>query len=242
MLRCTQPAGRHAALGVPCARLRRGRAAWQPARASVTVRSGDPGGSTPPAEASPFDALVARAPTWASLRSAHATATARSVGQSSDEAVALKARALAASRLGPDTAYEVMDASLDVVAVYSAAYDGSLSICADVVDAHARFLADALLSGSATAVAAGYAALDALPPLLRRQHTAGTAAVGAAALLALREDAELLRSMLALADSDSATADDEARAEAAAAAALCDAVDAVIAAMPQPQEDAEATA
>ena len=65
-------------------------------------------------------------------------------------------------------------------------------------------------------------------------------AVGAAALLALREDAELVRTMLAFTDApeaDAALVDAEARAEASAAAALCTAVDAVIAAMPQPAKE-----
>lgn len=225
----------------PQASARRLRVSVAP-RASVSVQGGPAGGAAP-AESTPFDALVAAAPTWASLRAAHATATARSVGQTDAASASLKARALAASRLGPDTAYEVMDSSMDVVAIYSAAYDGSLAACALVVDAHARFLVDGLLSGSAKAAAAGYAALAALPPALRKQHTSGTAAVGAAALLALREDAELLRTMLAFGDASpqGAEADQEARVEAAAAAALCDAVDLVIAAMPQPEEDAEKT-
>jgi len=58
--------------------------------------------------------------------------------------------------------------------------------------------------------------------------------VGAAALLQLREDAELLRTMLALADEGEVADAEEARREGAAAAALCVAVDAVIGAMPQP--------
>ncbi len=238
-------------LGAPLVQMRRPQPSAAPPRrlrgavaprASVSVQGGPAGGAAP-AESSPFDALVAAAPSWASLRAAHATATARSVGQTDAASASLKARALAASRLGPDTAYEVMDSSMDVVAIYSAAYDGSLAACALVVDAHARFLADGLLSGSAKSVAAGYAALAALPPSLRKQTTSGTAAVGAAALLALREDAELLRTMLAFGDASpqGAEADDEARSEAAAAAVLCDAVDLVIAAMPQPEEDAKST-
>ena len=98
-----------------------------------------------------------------------------------------------------------------------------------------RFLCDALLSDSTAATTSGYDALARLPPNLRLHHTSAVAAVGAAALLSLREDAELMRTMLSL--TDGGDFDEEAAAECAAAAALCSAVDSVVAAMPQPRED-----
>jgi hypothetical protein len=204
-------------------------------RASLLI---DDNASALPKETSPFDALASAAPSWGALMSAQATAVARSVGQFDDANVALKAACLAASRLNAETAYEVMDTSMDVVTTFTGAYDGELSSCALICDAHVRLLAHRLLTADVAATRGAYAALAALPPVLRRQHTAGTAATGAAALLALREEAELLRTMLAFVEDGTAPeAEEEARAEAGAAAALCAAVDDVIAAMPQPEAE-----
>ena len=60
--------------------------------------------------------------------------------------------------------------------------------------------------------------------------------VGAAALLHLREEAELVRTMLAFAEGD-AEGEQETKEELYAARELCLAVDDVIAAMPQPKEE-----
>jgi hypothetical protein len=229
LARLPSPAVCRVALHRPAAR----RAAALPPRAAAVDEA--PLARLP--EKTPFDSLAAATPSWSALASAHATATARWVGQSDAASLSLKSRTLAASRLGPETALEVMD-SLEVVSIYTDAYDGDLSSCVAICDAHTRMLADCLYSGAPAATRAAYAALAALPPMLRKQHTAGTAAVGAAALLALREDAELLRTMLAFTDEGGAAeAAEEARAEAGAASALCAAVDAVIAAMPQPEEE-----
>jgi hypothetical protein len=123
-----------------------------------------------------------------------------------------------------------------VAAVFTDAFDGLLSIGAKLLDTHLRFLADCLLSGSTASTTAGYASLEALPPQLRRQHTSGAAAVGAAGLLHLREEAKLLQSMLSFVESGEGV-DEEALQEFRQAKALCRAVDLVIAAMPQPKED-----
>ena len=58
-----------------------------------------------------------------------------------------------------------------------------------------------------------------LPPMMRRQQTAGTAAVGAAALLQLRDEAELLRSVLAFCEEGDTQPEEDAAAEFAAAKA-----------------------
>jgi hypothetical protein len=219
--------------------LRRASAAAPPPPRAAAV---DEAPTTLPKERTAFDALSNAAPSWGAILSLHATATARAVGRDDAPSVALKSRALAASRLGPETAWEVMD-SVEVVSIYSGAYDGDLASCTAICDTHARLLADCLLTGAPSATTAAYAALEAMPPMLRKQHTSGTAAVGAAALLALREDAELLRTMLAFAtEGDAGGADEEARAEAGAAAAMCAAVDAVVAAMPQPPTEEEEAA
>ena len=68
--------------------------------------------------------------------------------------------------------------------------------------------------------------------MLRKQQVAATAAVGAAALLMLREDAEIISATLAFAEESDA--EEEARDELFAAKALCDSIDAMLAAMPQP--------
>lgn len=203
---------------------RSARASLRRVRAATVVASA-------PVESSPLDALGSAAPTWAALNASLVTAVASSLGRS--DAGRLSARCLAASRLTADTALDVMD-DPELMLIYSGAFDGVLDVCVALCDAHLRLLADCLLTGEAAATSRGYAALDALPPMLRRQHTAGAAAVGAAALLQLREDAELLRTMLALADEGEVADAEEARREGAAAAALCVAVDAVIGAMPQP--------
>lgn len=103
-----------------------------------------------------------------------------------------------------------------------------------------------------------------LPPALKKQQTAATAAVGAAALLQIRENAELFRSMLAVAEVrrrasrlvccvpgrgmaesrrlslpravQEGERDEEARAEFLASSALCESIDDMLKAMPQPKE------
>ena len=60
--------------------------------------------------------------------------------------------------------------------------------------------------------------------------------MGAAALLHLREEAEIVRTMLAFAEGG-AEGDEEARDELFAARELCLAIDEVVAAMPQPKEE-----
>lgn len=117
---------------------------------------------------------------------------------------------------------------------YSDAFDGTLEPCGALIDAHVRLLADCLLTGSAARTTAGYSALASLPPMAARQHSAAGAAVGAAALLKLREDSELLVSLLATAEEGDKAK--EAAEEVAAGRALVDAVDMVLGALPAPSE------
>ena len=181
-----------------------------------------------------MDGLASCAPSWSELASAHVTALASTLGKRDAAAVALRARCDAASQLTADTAMDVLDDSQDLLDVCSGAFEGQMSLCVALVDAHVRYLADYLLTSSTANLTAGYAQLASLPPLTRRQQTAGASGVGATALLALREDAELWRTMLALAEEGDGS---DAASKAASAAALCVAVDAVIAAMPQPEVD-----
>ena len=175
------------------------------------------------AEASPLDALAKAAPSWPALAAQHVTLTATSVGKPGNEEKA--ARALAVSRLNAESAFSVMDDQC-VIGIYSDAFDGALENCGGLVDAHIRLVADALLTGTAAATSRGYAAL--------RVHTEGSVAVGAAALLRMREEAEMEASLLGLAEEGERTAD--ARLELGACTALCAAIDMVLAAMPTPQE------
>jgi hypothetical protein len=203
-------------------------------------RSGAVCSTSPPApaaaavERTAVDGLVSCAPSWAALGSAHVTALASTLGRADTAAVALRARCDAASQLHADTAMDVLDDSQDLLDVCSGAFEGQMALCVALVDAHLRYLADYLLTSSTANLTAGYTQLASLPPLTRRQQTAGASAVGATALLALREDAELWRTMLALAEEGD---DSDAASKAASAQALCAAVDAVIAAMPQPEVD-----
>ena len=189
-----------------------------------------------------LDGLFAAPPSWQALSSLHVTALVAGLGATDTPAWALtRARCDAASQLSGETAMEVLDESPDVLDICSGAFEGQIAVCVALVDCHLRFLSHCLLTGGNTdSVRDGYAALGRLPPMTRKQHSAGASAVGAAALLALREDAELWRTMLALAEEGEQSVgmgDEEGRAKAASASALCAAVDAVIAAMPQPEED-----
>lgn len=215
------------AAAAPCAARRRA-ATW---RRSAAVCSASPRAAD--VEKTPVDGLVACAPSWAALASTHVTALASALGRSDPDAVSLRARCDAASQLTADTAMELLD-DVDVLDVCSGAFEGQMTLCVALVDAHVRYLADYLLTGSTERLTAGYAQLGSLPPLTRRQQTAGASGVGAAALLSAREEAELWRTMLALAEEGDG--DSDAVAKAASAHALCVAVDAVIAAMPQPEE------
>jgi len=208
--------------------------AWARRAPHVPRRCSAAAATEAPVERSPLDALGSTAPSWGQLQTDHVTLIAASVGK--PEAGSAAARALAASRLSVSSALDVMD-SPDVMNTYTDAFDGQLEVCIALCDAHLRLLADCLLRNSAVTTTAAYEALARLPPALRRQHTAAAAAVGAAALLHLREDAELLRTMLSLTEGEAAGADEEAQRECAAAAETCRAVDAVIAAMPQPEEE-----
>jgi hypothetical protein len=66
-------------------------------------------------ERSPLDALGDSAPSWGQLQAAHVTLVAASVGQPGSGGA--RARALAASRLSPETAMDVMD-SVEVLSVF----------------------------------------------------------------------------------------------------------------------------
>ena len=213
----------------PC--VRRSAAVWR--RSAAVCSAGAPAPATTAVERTPVDRLVSCAPSWSELASAHVTALASTLGSGDAAAAALRARCDAASQLTADTAMDVLDDSQDLLDVCSGAFEGQMSLCVALVDAHVRYLADYLLTTSTANLTAGYSQLASLPPLTRRQQTAGASGVGATALLALREDAELWRTMLALAEEG----ESDAASKAASAQALCVAVDAVIAAMPQPEED-----
>ena len=170
-------------------------------------------------------------PDWEQVRLLHATALSSLVGKGLDHP-ARPALAVAA-RLSEDVTYELLDDAA-VVDVFQNAYDGGLGDCATIVDTHVRLLADCLCKGGedASLTAECYSKLDSMPPLMRRQVTTATAAVGAAALQALHDEQELMRSLLA---DDPETAETEACKEAAAYVA---ALDAVLAALPVPPPSA----
>jgi len=134
--------------------------------------------------------------------------------------------AAAALSLSIDTTYECLD-DVTVVDTFSAAYDGGLEDCEVIVDTHLRLLADCLLAGDASATEECYEALLNAPPLMRRQVTAATVAVGTAALEFVREEQAIIASVL-----------DPESEQGRTARALVDAVDAVESVLPQPEPEA----
>ena len=137
----------------------------------------------PPIEINQLDTIGDSAPTWSELQGQHVTCLSAAVGKPG--AATIFARATASSRLSAETALDCID-DPSVMNVFTDAFDGQLAVCVSLVDAHLRLLSSRLLSGNASRTTAAYAALEALPPMLRRQHTSAAAAVRCALRCALR--------------------------------------------------------
>ena len=137
-------------------------------------------------------------------------------------------RIFAVTELGPDKTYEALD-DITVVDVYQAAYDGGLEECTTIIDVHLRPCASASSRRASTSSTPSTIS-SAACPMLQKSSLIATAAVAEAGLLQVKEEYDLVGSILR----DDATAKgvaDEIRLEYEKTKVILEWIDKVIAAI-----------
>jgi len=138
-------------------------------------------------------------------------------------------RIFAVTELGPDKTYEALD-DITVVDVYQAAYDGGLEECTTIIDVHLRLVCECIIQESVDLVHTIYDKFRRMPPMLQKSSLIATAAVAEAGLLQVKEEYDLVESILR----DDATAKgvaDETRLEYEKTKVILEWIDKVIAAI-----------
>ena len=99
----------------------------------------------------------------------------------------VNARLNACTNLSAQTTMDALS-SIEVVEVFSTAYDGCLDHCSLLLDLHYRLLALTLLENNTHAVKDTYETFVNLPPRLRKSSLRATAAIAEAGLIYKREE------------------------------------------------------
>jgi len=155
-------------------------------------------------------------PTWKDLEAAIEEAESRPE---------MTVRVAAAKTLTRETSWEVIDDPSTLEAC--AGVLGDLGQAQKISDEHIRLVVDCVLTGSAKATGMFYDAFQKLPPFYRREQEIVAVAVGSTTLQFIRDEQDLIASVLGEgADSD------EGKHMAAVASAICDAVDQMSDALP----------
>lgn len=137
----------------------------------------------------------------------------------------LAVRLEAAKTLDRDTAWEVIDDPSvleSCVGVF-----GDLSQAQKISDEHIRLVVDCLLRDTTEATTQLYDTFKKLPPFYRREQEIVAVAVGAATLQYIRDEQDIIASVLA-----EGASDEEGKQVAARAEAICNAIDRISACMP----------
>jgi hypothetical protein len=104
-------------------------------------------------------------------------------------------RIFALTELGPNKTYEALD-DITVVDVYQAAYDGGLDECTTIIDVHLRLVAECIIQEKTDLVHAVYDKFRRMPPMLQKSSLVATAAVAEAGLLYIKEEYDLIESIM----------------------------------------------
>ena len=161
---------------------------------------------------------------WEEIDSQVAVMCATFAGDSS-----VNGRIFAVTELGPDKTYEALD-DITVVDVYQAAYDGGLEECTTIIDVHLRLVAECIIQESVDLVRVVYDKFRRLPPMLQKSSLIATAAVAEAGLLHVKEEYDLIESLLRE-DVGKPEASDEMRLEYEKVVVIQEYIDKVIAAI-----------
>lgn len=129
-------------------------------------------------------------------------------------------RVAAAKTLTRDTSWDVIDEPSTLEAC--AGILGDLGQAQKICDEHVRLVIDCLIRGTAQSTENFYNAFKKLPPFYRREQEIVCVAVGSSALQFIRDEQDLIASILG-----EGAADEEGKTMAAIAAAVCEAVDMV---------------
>jgi len=166
---------------------------------------------------------VCPCPTWDELTQ---------LASGADDSAELAMRAAAAKLFNSETAWEVCD---DPATLESCSgIFGDLGQAVKVSDEHVRLLVDCLLRGQPTATITFYDTFTTLPPFYRREQEIVCTAIGAATLAWIRDEQEIIASVLkdALAEGGEDALDAEGKQTLALAEAVTDAVDQMSMVMP----------
>ena len=161
---------------------------------------------------------------WEEIETQIANMCAVHAGDSS-----VNGRIFALTELGPDKTYEALD-DITVVDVYQAAYDGGLEECTTIIDVHLRLVAECIIQESVDLVRVVYDKFRRLPPMLQKSSLIATAAVAEAGLLHVKEEYDLIESLLRE-DVGKPEASDEMRLEYEKVVVIQEYIDKVIAAI-----------
>eukprot|EP00240_Pyramimonas_obovata_P013153 CAMPEP_0118934994 /NCGR_PEP_ID=MMETSP1169-20130426/14677_1 /TAXON_ID=36882 /ORGANISM="Pyramimonas obovata, Strain CCMP722" /LENGTH=259 /DNA_ID=CAMNT_0006877971 /DNA_START=166 /DNA_END=945 /DNA_ORIENTATION=+ len=141
-------------------------------------------------------------------------------------------RVAAAKTLTRETSWEVIDEPSTLEAC--AGILGDLGQAQKICDEHVRLVVDCLLNGTAKSTETFYDAFKKLPPFYRREQEIVCVAVGSSTLQFVRDEQDIIASVLG----EGAT-DEDGKRMAAMAAAICDAIDMISDVMPDTVADEE---
>ncbi|MDB9925101.1 hypothetical protein OAD67_02445 [bacterium] len=161
---------------------------------------------------------------WEEIDSQIAVLCASFAGDSS-----VNGRIFALTELGREKTYEALD-DITVVDVYQAAYEGSLDECTTIIDVHLRLVAECIIKENVELVHSVYDKFRRMPPMLQKSSLVATAAVAEAGLLYIKEEYDLIESIMRD-DISSPETSDDAKLEYEKVSVIIEYIDKVIAAI-----------
>ena len=117
-----------------------------------------------------------------------------------------------------------------LVDVYQAAYEGSLDECTTIIDVHLRLVAECIIKENVELVHSVYDKFRRMPPMLQKSSLVATAAVAEAGLLYIKEEYDLIESIMRD-DISSPETSDDAKLEYEKVSVIIEYIDKVIAAI-----------